>query len=538
MFALLMIGNSYTYYNDLPDLEQALLRAYVPGLEAAEVSSLTDAGLRWSEHLARTGEDGAWYEALVSGSQSWDRAVLQEQSQTPGLDRDSDDWQESLASLEALDALLEARGAEVTLMLTWGRRDGDASYPDIYPDFPSMQDRLTAGYLAYVEQLSTPERRLTVAPVGPAFARIYQDVLDAGGDPADPSSDFYQLYSEDGSHPSLAGSALASYVIQAAITGYPPAPEGEEDGYLQQIASQVVLDDPFGDFPYPWALQWGAWFPGGAEASIAGIGQRTLVRLSEPAEPLDRLDLGTGAQSSGRLWLEEGAELSVGELAIGGEGEGAVSLRGGSLAAGALTGTGELAISGGTLIVTDRIALPFDQAGGTLAPRGVVSVAGAYSLGPEAELLLDLSWDSALLFEGSVALDGRLRVIAGEGLDPQPGDRWVLLDGCGLDAVDLGAVEIPEGAAIRYDGGADCGAIVLSYEAPPELEDSASPGRDSAGPEDSGGPELERGSACGCGMGGAAAGGAPLWMLGLFALIRRSRRDRGMDRLDDRRRAR
>ena len=44
---------------------------------------------------------------------------------------------------------IDSEGAAMMLMMTWGRRDGDAINPTLYPNYTVMQDRLEEGYIDY-----------------------------------------------------------------------------------------------------------------------------------------------------------------------------------------------------------------------------------------------------------------------------------------------------------------------------------------------------------------------------------------------------
>jgi uncharacterized protein (TIGR03382 family) len=183
--------------------------------------------------------------------------ILQDQSQVPGFPQTEPEWQASYDGAIVLDGLADTAGAETLFFLTWGRREGDLQNPNLFPDFPTMQAALTGGYVAYRDATSTGDRPTWIAPVGPAFALVYDDVVAGGGDPLDPSSRFWRLYVDDGSHPSALGTYLAACVFYDAITG--EACAGREATtvdpldaeWLQEAADAVVFDDSLG-FTYPW----------------------------------------------------------------------------------------------------------------------------------------------------------------------------------------------------------------------------------------------------------------------------------------------
>jgi hypothetical protein len=155
----------------------------------------------------------------------WKWVCLQEQSQVPGF-VELDNNEEFAASVEAVQALnlqIQQNGGQTLLILTWGRLNGDERNPDLFPNFETMQSLLLQGYLEYRDATTTSERPVYIAPVGLVFATIYKDLLSEGHDPMQPGRLFHQLYHDDGSHPSLAGSFLTAVTIYATLTGHNPS---------------------------------------------------------------------------------------------------------------------------------------------------------------------------------------------------------------------------------------------------------------------------------------------------------------------------
>ena len=156
--------------------------------------------------------------------------------------------------------MVESAGAQTMFFLTWGYVDGDSGNEWLYPDYPTMQSLLQDGYLAYAEACASAERPVWVAPVGPAFGHIRNELIAAGEDPLASGSLFRSLYTGDGSHPSRLGSQLAAYVFFASFSGESPvglpAPDGLDPATiltLQEAASSVVFD-PDDAFTFPWEV--------------------------------------------------------------------------------------------------------------------------------------------------------------------------------------------------------------------------------------------------------------------------------------------
>ena len=252
MIALLFLGNSYTFVNDLNLVVESALEQGSPAFADTQTTRLAEGGYTFADHVARVDTDPVWADALLHGSYQW--GILQDQSEIPGFHGEDPVWDTDAAAGAQLDDWLEAQGSQTVLLLTWGRRDGDSQNPDLYPDFPTMQDQLTDGYLAYRDLYSTADRPVWVAPAGLAFAKIY----DETGDPTDPNSLFYRLYQTDGSHPSMSGTWLVACTVYATLTGRspeglwpPPGVDPVEGEHLASVAADVVLNGADG-LSYPW----------------------------------------------------------------------------------------------------------------------------------------------------------------------------------------------------------------------------------------------------------------------------------------------
>ncbi len=304
MIAILMLGNSYTAFNDLGSVVEGDLQDTWP---EAQVTALTQGGQTLAGHLENAEDESSpWNTELTSGTYDW--LVLQDQSQIPGFPKQQAEWQASRDGAAALDAMAAENGANTLLFLTWGRRDGDSQNADRFPDFPTMQEHLTDGYLAYAEAC---EREVWIAPAGPAFAVIHDDIVDAGGDPTEDGSLFHLLYSGDGSHPSGVGSELVGYVFYAALSGRSPVGLPSDDpnaDALQDAAHRALFDDPFSELNFPFAYEWG-------ELDTLGGGEvRPWVRIA--GDEVEDVALDDAV-----LWVEgslTGTVQGTGDLVVAG----------------------------------------------------------------------------------------------------------------------------------------------------------------------------------------------------------------------------
>ena len=152
-FSAAFVGNSYTFYSDLPAMI-ASVAASTAAAELAPVASNLPGGSALWEHAdeARYGvETGAMLlEAAPPGG--WDFVVLQDQSQSAGGGAVSSGTplpagECKARALASLAAWFRPRlnGATPVFYSSWGRRDGDPFNAEIFPDFLSMNRLTTAG---------------------------------------------------------------------------------------------------------------------------------------------------------------------------------------------------------------------------------------------------------------------------------------------------------------------------------------------------------------------------------------------------------
>lgn len=180
---VLMLGNSYTFTNDLP--------AVLASLTGAEVTAHTRGGAFLAEQLNPETAMGQRTLTALQDEQ-WDYVILQEQSKAPAVSREA-----FLRSAEALCRLIRENGAVPVFYATWAYRDDSR---------PLAQSGMTYGemYGALHEAYAEAARRTgaLMADVGTAFyAR--RDTED--------------LYAPDGSHPNEAGTRLAAEIIAQVL---------------------------------------------------------------------------------------------------------------------------------------------------------------------------------------------------------------------------------------------------------------------------------------------------------------------------------
>ena len=251
--AVLFVGNSYTQYNAPNSIDGNYAQLLAEGMPAWEVDSRRYArgGYNLVRHLGDATGTSELHEFLTdTDTYAWDLVVLQDQSQTPGLPHEQDEWIWSRDAAVDLAEMITDAGATPRLFMTWGYRNGDALNAWRFPDYPTMQGLLAEGYYAYAEAIVAAGHPVEVVPVGMAWQHIYDGHTAVGEDPLQSSALFSRLYSGDGSHPSVLGSYLASLVFYAAFTGQSPvglewAPDviTERDRDAMQQAAEAVMAD-------------------------------------------------------------------------------------------------------------------------------------------------------------------------------------------------------------------------------------------------------------------------------------------------------
>lgn len=224
---VLFIGNSYTGVNNLPSLTQDLASSLGDNLS---IDSNTPGGATFNNHSTNA--------TTLSkiGQGNWDYVVLQAQSQEPSFPPSQVASETYPYSAILVDSVLSANSCAVPLFfMTWGRENGDqnncAAYPPICT-YDGMQARLRQSYL---EMAVNNESE--VSPVGAAWKFVRDNY---------PSIDLYSL---DGSHPSIYGSYLAACVHYASIFKKSPVGASFTSSLsptdaltLQTVAEMVVID--------------------------------------------------------------------------------------------------------------------------------------------------------------------------------------------------------------------------------------------------------------------------------------------------------
>jgi hypothetical protein len=242
---VLFLGNSYTYYNNLPQMLTDLARSTG---DTMTFDSNTPGGYTFQGHSTNTTS----LAKIAAGN--WDFVVLQEQSQLPSFP-DNQVETSVFPYARILDSLINLNNncAETVFYMTWGRKFGDASNCANFAPLCTYEGMDSMLYLRYMMMADSNDA--IVSPVGAVWRSLRQNY---------PLIDLYQ---SDNSHPSLAGSYAAACSFYATIFRKDPTLITNNYGLpsadalnIRQTAKAIVFDslakwhvgeyDPVADFNF------------------------------------------------------------------------------------------------------------------------------------------------------------------------------------------------------------------------------------------------------------------------------------------------
>jgi hypothetical protein len=243
--SVFFLGNSYTYFNNLP----GILEGISEGLHGPRViaDSHTHGGYTLRRHLDDGHLPGAFGTRGADGP-GWDVVVLQEQSSlattTDTLTGDLGSPDQFQGAVRDLGTVVRRLGATPALYMTWAKKR-----------WPNQLDEISEAYRGVAAEVDSP-----VAPVGAAWAVVIDQRPDL------------ELFVADGSHPTPAGSYLAACVIYATLTGESPVGAPREvwgdpwtgGGPIESATPTLLVSLSPGDAAF---LQETAWTVASAQAA-------------------------------------------------------------------------------------------------------------------------------------------------------------------------------------------------------------------------------------------------------------------------------
>ena len=198
----LFLGNSYVDANNLPLLVK---NAAASAGDTLLYSENCPGGYTFSNHLNDP------ISLAQMAEPQWDYVIIQQQS-VMGAAVCNDPYNiapnafepSNLQSVMDLKLLIDAEGATPMLYMTWGRKNGEASLCAQFPQagyyctYQGMDSLLQRNYMQMAGPNMWYQERLPVAAVAAVWRFVRTNHPEI------------ELYSSDGSHPSMAGSYLAA----------------------------------------------------------------------------------------------------------------------------------------------------------------------------------------------------------------------------------------------------------------------------------------------------------------------------------------
>lgn len=225
-YSVLFIGNSYTFYNKMPVIFQNVARA--AGYEV-ETQQVVKGGYYLWKYLYIEA-DRALVDEQLLGEKKYDFVILQDNS-TGSLGNNNPLFNRAVREF---DPIIRTHGAAPVLYSTWGRKTGSTTLEKNGWTNESMTWDIANAYQTIGTELDIP-----VAHVGLAFYDVYTG--DSG----------IELYDEDLTHPSYAGSYLAAMTLFAKMFRVDPttiAYDGdltpETAAVLREAARKAVFETP------------------------------------------------------------------------------------------------------------------------------------------------------------------------------------------------------------------------------------------------------------------------------------------------------
>lgn len=198
---VLFLGNSYTFFNNLPDLFENFSNA---------AGDTVTAGFNTPGGYTLQGHSTNQMSQNMISQGDWDFVVLQEQSQIPSFPLSQVQTQ-CFPNAATLDTMINSANpcAETVFFMTWGRKNGDAGNCPNWPPVCTYQGMDSLLFDRYMQMAEDNEA--IVSPVGAVWRFIRNNFTSI------------ELYNQDESHPSEAGSYAAACSFYSVIHRKSPA---------------------------------------------------------------------------------------------------------------------------------------------------------------------------------------------------------------------------------------------------------------------------------------------------------------------------
>lgn len=225
-YSILFIGNSYTFYNDMPTVYFETI-AKNCGYDIT-VTSITKGAYTLEQFADSSEVYGAVVANALSGATHYDYVILQEQSVRPAINAPA-----FYDAVRTLAEKIQKIGAQPVLYATWGRKEGSDTLEKYSLTTESMTWKLAAAYDAIAKELDIP-----VVHVGLAFYDVH-------------TGSNISLYNADKSHPSTEGSYLAALALFCEIFQADPVAltisgpvTGDDDMLIRKAVQKITVEAP------------------------------------------------------------------------------------------------------------------------------------------------------------------------------------------------------------------------------------------------------------------------------------------------------
>lgn len=219
----LFIGNSFTYYNDIPKITESIAK----DIGYDFVSESVTKGSHTLEQFSNSNDEyGKIVDQKLNANNNYDYVILQEQSTRSYSNFDS--FSSSVGKL--LDKINSTQeSCETRLYETWGYNEEAVSKQMTIPE---LEDLICEKYDTVAKKFN-----LNVHYVGKGFSEVYTNY---------PS---INLYHEDNKHPSYSGSYLSALIhvgsifnCDVRITNFNGSLSDEDATILKEVAYNVVFN--------------------------------------------------------------------------------------------------------------------------------------------------------------------------------------------------------------------------------------------------------------------------------------------------------
>ena len=218
-YSILFIGNSMTYFHDMPTAIFEPM-AKEAGFDV-RVQSITAGGRFLWENLQRDDETALAVKAALAPDKTgaYDYVILQE-----GMPDLYTDTERFYGAVRSLAEQIRSLGAKPALYARMGNQRGNPELDDPDCTYENVYSAIVAAHEAMSRELDIPV----------AWA------VSAGHDLNDREIDF-ELYAQDQSHPSYAGSYIAALTVMAVVFGVDPV-SLTFDGLLQPAQAALCRE--------------------------------------------------------------------------------------------------------------------------------------------------------------------------------------------------------------------------------------------------------------------------------------------------------